>query len=637
METGDKEDTMETGDNVLAVSWDDFAILTDEDLTVSFSSHYGPTDLFNALMNKPEFSSSVDAYSKDSTEDVFLISRDLALKSLSIRTPTADLMQATHEVFASVLQGDSQLPAPLREQITRHALALAKTSPDVFGENFKLHELARRGEFSLPDSDEEGHEHEHFDILQWLVCFKLLGKAFDLEGWEPVFAKSIVQSPDPKSVVIRVSLGHQRTMDVTHEAKAAMDTALNYMAGRPPALYHCLQAVIAVTLILGKALLSYIMPQPNQLLEEFNWDKVVVGDSTTYPEAPTPSKSDFEVIKAVHKLSKAQKDNEARRNGVPRSGVPGYESYLQKWKICRDIHAIYRTMYPKDTIVTTHDRVLASLKYCNSVEKMMQAVEEDIKKFLAARKVARKKAQLALDEAARLADAKAAEEIAQQLGEEKARKEAEKQQVVQNQAAGPRRSSRVSTATKTSAVLGKKQSKEVQRKDAEIAEVEKRLEEAAAEALVIQTERERIVKERQKFEAKEAREKRLRKKTKRNDTSRLDLDLTPRKKAKTAPNWDPPKLLKPGVYLPPGEDWKESSTKKLHLLSALKNQLTVNGMLDKPMTLATVMEFLGADGEATTFQERVFLYLMCLLLAQTRYVHGPTVVIIHVVQSSLCI
>jgi hypothetical protein len=125
-------------------------------------------------------------------------------------------------------------------------------------------------------------------------------------------------------------------------------------------------------------------------------------------------------------------------------------------------------------------------------------------------------------------------------------------------------------------------------------------------------------------------EKRPRKKAQRNDTTRLDEKLTPRKKAKETPAWDPPMQVKGGVYDPPGAEWKKSSINKLQLLSALRHQLTVSGMLHKPMTLATVMEFLGADGIRTTFPERVFLYLMFLMLAQSRYVHGPTSVIVHV-------
>jgi hypothetical protein len=60
-------------------------------------------------------------------------------------------------------------------------------------------------------------------------------------------------------------------------------------------------------------------------------------------------------------------------------------------------------------------------------------------------------------------------------------------------------------------------------------------------------------------------------------------------------------------------------------LSALQTVLTTLGLLDKPMAFAIVMEFLRAGGDETTFQERVFLYLiMCLLLAQKRYVSCPT-------------
>jgi hypothetical protein len=630
---------METN-NVPTVSWDvDFASMAKEELTVSFSKYPGPTELFNFFMNKPVFSSSVHAYSTDST-DAFLISRDLALKILDSQTHAGDLMQATRQVFESVLTGRSQLPDALVDQIKRHALALAKTSPEVFGSNFKLNLLARRGEFSFPARNEDGYAHERYDIVQWIVCIEILGKAFDLEGWEPMFATCILPPHDPKDVVIRVSLGgpQERTLDVTHEAKQAMDLALVYLGGKPPAFFHCKQSALAVALILGKELLAYTMPQSVEFLESFDWGKVIVGNYTTYPVAPSPTASEFAVVKVVHKECKAGKDAEARANGIPRSGAPGYESVTQKLRTFRNHHAVYRTMYPKEDIHTIHDRVLIALKGCNSVAHMQVVVDEEITRFLATRARAKKNAQLAEEMAARLEEAKAAEAKASQLEAERA--EAEKQLAASTT---PKKTGVLSTLRRTRHQQVATRMKEAEqeakalkaREDA-LAAVQKRIQEAADEANRKRMERESLRKEKQKLDAKEAKLKLLEKKARRNDTSRLDLDPSPRKKAKTNANWDPP-LWQNGVYRAPGDDWKDASIKKLQLLSALRNQLTASCMLDKPMTLATVMEFVGADQDETTFQERVFLFLMCLIIAQTRYVHGPTVAIILVAQSFLCI
>jgi hypothetical protein len=280
--------------------WENFNKLPDEHLTVLFSLHIGTTELYNGHMSKPELSSNIHPYTESS--DIFLVSNDLASKSLDRRTN--DLMNATRNLFEAVLQGGSGFPDETVDQITRHALALARTSPDLFGPNFKLNLLARRAEFTMAAMcGDLTHPHQRYDIVQWIVCFKLLGKAFDLEGWEPVYASSLVEAPDPKQVVAKVSFGRD-IRNVTQEAKEAMDYALASMAARPKAFFSCMQAAVAVVKILDKELLEYTMPQSLDELEAFNWANVVVDLSDTYPEAPQPSEADFAVIKAVYQLSK---------------------------------------------------------------------------------------------------------------------------------------------------------------------------------------------------------------------------------------------------------------------------------------------------------------------------------------------
>ena len=215
-------------------TWAGFATLADEDLTVSFTSQLEPSDLFKTHMEKPEMSSSVLAYSMGSSGEVFLNSREVALQSLDGRT--YDLQQATKDVFAAVLQGESQLPAPLRERITRHALALAMTSPEVFGPSFKLNTLARRGEFSLTPIAEFEQAHERYDIVQWIACYNLLGKAFDLEGWEPFWARSVVAGPAPKDVVVQVSLGNKEYYGCDKGGKRSNGPSYYYAAKQTSSL-----------------------------------------------------------------------------------------------------------------------------------------------------------------------------------------------------------------------------------------------------------------------------------------------------------------------------------------------------------------------------------------------------------------
>ena len=372
-------------------------------------------------------SSSVLAYSMGSSGEVFLTSREVALQSLDGRT--YDLQQATKDVFAAVLQGESQLPAPLRERITRHALALAMTSPEVFGPSFKLNTLARRGQFSLTPIAELEHAHERYDIVQWIACYKLLGKAFDLEGWEPFWARSLVAGAAPKDVVVQVSLGNQESMDVTKEAKEAMDQAIIMLQSKPAPLYHAQQAGKAAALILDKDEFEYIMPQSDEDLEAFDWDKVEKGELYTYPVGPPPPQVDFAKVRAVFNLSKLERDEIARAMGLPHSGGPCYESFLTKWKLWRDLHALFRTMYPNEDKSTSNARVMGSMKYCNSVAAIGNKVDEEITKFLGARNRAKQKVQLAEQLAVREAEEKAAAEKAKQLEAQKVQKEKEREQV----------------------------------------------------------------------------------------------------------------------------------------------------------------------------------------------------------------
>jgi hypothetical protein len=483
--------------DVANMSWDNFNLPVAENLSVRFSSHLGPTDLFKHLVDQPEWNSSIDPFSDPA--EMIAASRDLAATILDRGTDNLDLMEVISEVFAAALGGSSNLPDAIVKRIVKHALALAQTSPEIFSSSFTLNQLARRCEFTIPEKSGEGHAHERYDILQWIVCFNLLGKGFDLEGWEPFVARYIGEIPDPSESVIRVSLCHGEVMDVTQGAKEAMDTALTYMSKSPPPFFSCKQAVLAVVEILGKELLPYTMPQSREELEAFNWDDVRSGDRSTYPEAPQPDAADFSVVKAVHKLSKEAKDKSARAIGMPHAGVPHYITYLQKWKRWRDIHAVYRTLYPKESIQMITDRVTFDLKNCKSDAAMMLAVDEVISKFFGNRKRAQKKEQLAREVAAKEAEAKEAEKKAKALEAEKARQEKEKEDAAQNEiAARP-----VLTRNLAKAKAAEK-SEAIKKMEADILATEQKIQEADEEAARKLAARQRLRAEKRKLEEEEA-------------------------------------------------------------------------------------------------------------------------------------
>ena len=264
---------------------------------------------------------------------------------------------------------------------------------------------------------------------------------------------------------------------------------------------------------------------------------------------PPPPQEDFAKVRAVFTLSKLERDEIARAMGLPHSGGPCYESYLTKWKLWRDLHALFRTMYPNESKSTSNARVMGSMKYCNSVAAIGNKVEEEITKFLGARNRAKQKAQLAEQLAVREAEEKAAAEKAKQLEAQKAQKEKEREQVA-NQRTTVATMGRV-TRTKSDAIRLKK-AEELKRKEEEVAEVQRAIDKANAEAESRRLERERLQLERKQLEAKEKAARNGRKKNKRNDTSRLDLDPSPRKKANKDTSWDPPQRSKNGGYSRPG-------------------------------------------------------------------------------------
>ena len=117
---------------------------------------------------------------------------------------------------------------------------------------------------------------------------------------------------------------------------------------------------------------------------------------------------------------------------------------------------------------------------------------------------------------------------------------------------------------------------------------------------------------------------RPRKKCKKNDCALLDTALTPREKAESLGTaWAPPTLVETTgrrvAYSPPGESWKQESTKKLFLLGQLRSLLTAAGLLEPPMTFNRVMAIVGAD-DGFDFNGRVFIYLVALIIKKKRCV-----------------
>ena len=97
--------------------------------------------------------------------------------------------------------------------------------------------------------------------------------------------------------------------------------------------------------------------------------------------------------------------------------------------------------------------------------------------------------------------------------------------------------------------------------------------------------------------------------------------MTPRKQvAHAGDEWVPPTQNNHAMFSPPGCKWKKASNRKLALLHLMEMQLRDDNLLPLPLSFGSVMEILAlGDERDNTFNTRVFLYLVTLILLQKRY------------------
>ena len=599
---------------ILNTDWECFSV--EAEFTIPFASNADPTEFYTQVITAFGSENAAKLVPFTDPNELFVASLELAAVFLPHRG-TNDLYEAWTNILQTYLNGNTHTNERIGEadieMLKCHAIRVAKTSPMIFGRCVELNQHDRRADFKLypiqvapqvnPDQAMERH-----DIFLWRACFHVLGKLFELDTWKCGYIESLIYEEDPAQPVFEIRYGTE-TIAVTRDAHQAMSQAMTGMSSRPPIYYNCKQVVTAIVKILGKELLSYTMPQSTDDLKAFDWNTVVVGDSSTYPKAPAPKPADFKKIRIVFLWEKDRKDKEAQDQGAPHAGVPSVITLRQRWKTWRDSHAVYRTMYPEETLQMIADRVTIALKASNSEANMEERITEDIRKYIQSRKRATKKREVEEKLKTTEQEEAAAKAKAEELQQQKARVDQEKQQL----------QSRVDTQfgrTRRAQQQGRKAAMDEIEKEA--AETEKGINEANAEARKKEEEKQSLLQAKRKVEEEEVKSKV--KRSRRNDTSRLDAAITPRRKAELDPTWKPPTLVGK-KFEKPGAKWEEASTKKLALLSRLRAALATEHVLQQPMTFATVMEFLSLDDATSTFNDRVFIHLLCLMISQKRYVH----------------
>jgi hypothetical protein len=562
------------------------------------------------------------------TLQLFQSSHDLAPIGLQKAAAGANLVNAweiaikTHcNAFSACLESGAEFPEATAKVVT-HALRLAKTSPQMFGFCFQLQQSTRSAVLSFepyPPSEDLAMDpnmaQERHDIVQWIASFNLLGKAFSLDEWESVYASSLIEPPMPELTAAKIHYGEE-VIDVNQRAMEAMRDSFRALENKPTPYFKQKYVMTAVVQILGKNLLEYMMPQSQDQLKDFDWNQVVPEGPQTYPQPVQPDPADFAKVKAIHRLVQEEQTEKAKAIGLPSGGIQSYSTYLQRWQQGREIHAIYRAMNPEYSLQMVADLVAAQLKLCKSLAKQYDVIKDDIFAHIQKLKNANRKREKLQQVEQDLARAQAQEEAARQralkLQDDEARLLEEKQQIEETPAEemGARM-----TRYRRQPDNDRRKKLALEAKERETVKVVQAREAAEKLAADKSKEKAQLQKERQQAESLD---QPARKRTKRNSVERLTVKLTPREIfVNDGDDWLPP--TRDGtVYSEPGRKWTDDAIYKLSLLTQLRLHLV--GLLGHPLNLTNLMAFIDPDDIEVGFEDKVFIYLMALILRQKRSV-----------------
>ncbi|CAB9504957.1 unknown protein [Seminavis robusta] len=227
---------------------------------------------------------------------------------------------------------------------------------------------------------------QRHDMVLWLASYNVLGNAWSLYSTQP-----LVEAPDPSQRVMKVTSGNQ-TFFVTQKAKDSMMKALESNSNKPTMFFRAKDTIRAVADTLEVDMLEYSMPQTSEQLQAFNWDLVTPGEWGTYPQGIDPIQDDFDKVRAVHQASKADKDAKARSQGQASSNVQSYCTYCQRWRLWRNMMAVFRAMNPTAELSLVEAIARGVCKLCHSKDAMIEAIDEEVKKHI--RKLKRAAAKL---------------------------------------------------------------------------------------------------------------------------------------------------------------------------------------------------------------------------------------------------
>ena len=433
----------------------------------------------------------------------------------------------------------------------------------------------------------------------------------ELTGEQPML-EELVEKPDSNELVLRVKLG-DKTLNISRKAKESMSSALDASRNQPTPYFKYRYVGMSVADCLGLSLVDMFFPETAAEIEAIDWNKVVPGDASTYPKAADPSPETFKLVRTVHEAVKAEKDAQAIANGQPKSDIQNYITYKQKWKIWRDLCTLFKAMNPSMTNETVLDLMAVELKCKKTWEILLERLHELVKKHInkLVRETRKKAEQADIDR--QLAEA------AQR--EEQVKKDKEMAEQAQEEALEEKRKA----ATDPDVPGARSRSQRKAARDARIRDANDRIEEVSKEVVDLSKEEDNLKRKINSLKSKkreinqrpEAEQPRTKKTKKRNDTTLLALEPTPRQKAERDDAYKPPTKVSSTQYDPPGKKWAEEKVNTWNLLKSLSGYLTEDGLIEPPLSFHMVMEFIGpANNGKLSFNERVFVYVVALTLHQ---------------------
>ena len=430
------------------------------------------------------------------------------------------------------------------------------------------------------------------------------------------------EEPRDDDVVLQV-LRHEddAVIEVTYRSMKHLEMAMDASSNQPTYFFKCKYVIDSVCSIVDANLVDYLFtndegpaaveePGGEEKKDEeaidFDWNLVEPGRKETYPPSRQPTEEEFGTVRVIYNEIKKNKDERARANGMPNSGIQHYKTFKAKWAHFRSWSAVYDKIMKGSSKQTKLDKMTADLKLCRSEKHIDETISTEIMRYINKLKREARKRREQEEIQARL------QELEQQ--KQKTKKDLELVNRKEKEVQGRRNRA----VTRSGAAPSKKDLAAVRRQEKEVKSSRK-------DVLKAQKCVEREIKQLSKRKsivdnAKSSPDKKAKRVALRNDLSLVNEIISPRKKAELdGDEWKPPMRGGDGSFQQPGEDWKTDAVEKVHLIIALHKHLMGTGELERSPSFLTVMEYLGvgtAGQDSYDFSDRVFIYILALDLYQ---------------------